>query len=141
MPIKGAGESSDSPPPTDLSRCSATLLPSMNIAIFQFDVTLPSGVQPEVPVEMAKVLNVTWLVVIARTWGTIPACPSNALLPTPQLPTLFSPAAMAATGNAASTATAQSFFILRPCKVDRDGHAIRISGVPRTAREAPTRLF
>src|SRR5689334_3456077 len=94
-----------------MSRASFSLLPSMNMAVFQFDLTTPSWVQPEVPEVMPKVwLPVLMFVMPPNTCGARPRCPSNSSLPQPQLPMLFSPAAIAPRGNSPTNATATSFF-------------------------------
>ena len=104
--------------PTDMSRASASRFPSMKSAVLQLDFTAPSCVQPDVPLVMPKVwLPNVPLVVTARTCGAMPACPSKSFEPQPQLPTLFSPAAIALSGNTAATATTpRSFFIASPIK-------------------------
>src|SRR3954470_3431567 len=113
-PIRCASESRVSPEPTDMSRASISLLPSMKRAVFQLDFTAPSCVQPDVPNVMPNVwLPNVPLVDTASTCGQTPAWPSNSLEPQPHEPMLFSPAAMALTGNTAATATTARIFFIR----------------------------
>src|SRR5215470_5751155 len=111
MPSRWASDSSASPPPTDMSAASLSLLPSMNSDVFQVEVTLPSCVQPDVPEVMPNVwLPNVPLVVTASTCGARPDWPSNSFEPQPHWPTL---SAIAATG-ASTRETATQIFFMKP---------------------------